>query len=101
MEVTARLAISDKDLELINKLIDVYLPETRVWAYGSRVKGTNSPVSDLDLVVFADTGQLIAVDDLREALEESPLSFPVDLHVWDRLPKAMQREIEKDCIPLN
>jgi predicted nucleotidyltransferase len=101
MGMMTRLAVSDKELELINKLIDTYLPETRVWAYGSRVKGTNSPVSDLDLVVFANKKQLLAVDDLREALEESPLPFTVDLHVWDRLPKAMQSEIEKDCVPLN
>ena len=40
-------------LALLNRCI----PDTEVWAYGSRIKFTAKPHSDLDLVVFASPEQ--------------------------------------------
>lgn len=34
-------------------LLKKYLPDITAWAYGSRVKQTARPYSDLDMVVFA------------------------------------------------
>ena len=51
---------------LVVELIDRYLPATDVWAYGSRMKWTSRPESDLDLVVFAGPEPSRQVDDLRE-----------------------------------
>ena len=62
-----------------------FLPDTEVWAYGSQVKGTAWPASDLNLVTFASTGQQEAVSRLREAFDKSALPFRVDLFVWDKV----------------
>ncbi|MBW2709982.1 MAG: nucleotidyltransferase domain-containing protein, partial [Deltaproteobacteria bacterium] len=66
----------------ISALLQRYLPGTEVWAYGSRVKFTSKPSSDLDMVAFASKKQSMNVSDLKEAFEESDLPFRVDLFVW-------------------
>ena len=76
-------------------LLQRYLPDTEVWAYGSRVKFTAKPHSDLDMVAFAAKEQSQAVANLREAFEESYLPFRVDLFVWDEVPEEFHGNIEE------
>lgn len=84
----------------IVRLIEAHLPHTDVWAYGSRVKWTSQPASDLDLVAFASPGQRRQVAALREAFDESDLPFRVDLLVWDEIPKAFREEIDAEHVAL-
>ncbi|MBF0309992.1 MAG: nucleotidyltransferase domain-containing protein [Magnetococcales bacterium] len=84
----------------LQALLRRFLPGVTVWAYGSRVKGTARPYSDLDLVVFATSAQRSPVAELQEALEESNLPFPVDVLVWDDLPASFHRNIEERYIVL-
>ncbi|MBF0142937.1 MAG: nucleotidyltransferase domain-containing protein [Magnetococcales bacterium] len=76
-------------------LLRRFLPGVTVWAYGSRVKGTARPYSDLDLMVFTTPAQSSLVSELREALDESNLPFLVDVLVWDDLPASFHRNIEE------
>ena len=85
---------ADEHKEVV-RLLQRYLPDTEVWAYGSRVKGTARAASDLDLVTFASAGQNEAVSRLREAFDESALPFRVDLFVWDKVPKEFRKNIEE------
>lgn len=82
------------------RLIDIHLPHTDVWAYGSRVKWTSRPSSDLDLVAFAGPEQRRQVADLREAFEESNLPFRVDLLIWDDIPESFREEIDAEHVAL-
>ena len=41
------LIISSQELEIIKAILQRYVPEHSVWAFGSRVKGTTKPYSDL------------------------------------------------------
>ena len=68
--------------------------------YGSRVKWTSRPQSDLDLVVFATPEQRPQVGDLREAFEESNLPFRVDLFVWDDVPDSFRKQIQEEHVVL-
>jgi len=81
-------------------LLKRYLPDTEVWAYGSRVKFTSKPSSDLDLVAFASSDQKMAVRDLEEAFEESDLPFRVDFFIWDEVPEQFHKNIETDRVVL-
>ena len=85
---------ADEHREVV-RLLQHHLPDTEVWAYGSRVKGTARPASDLDLVTFASAGQNEAVSRLREAFDESSLPFRVDLFVWDKVPEEFRKNIEE------
>ncbi len=92
-QIAKTLQLSGRDRALVHGLLRRYLPDTEVWAYGSRTKGTAKPWSDLDLVVFADPAQEDAVAELREAFEESDLPFRVDLFLWDEVPESFKDQI--------
>ena len=86
--------ITDQQRTLVCKLLQTHLPDTRVWAYGSRVKRRSTHRSDLDLVVFSTREQRDQVVELQEAFDESDLPFRVDLFVWDSMPDAFREGIE-------
>ncbi len=92
------LSISQR--EEITTLLKSYLPNTEVWAYGSRVKFTSHSNSDLDIVVFASAEQRMDVFKLKEAFEESTLSFRVDLFIWDEVPEQFRQNIQEERVVL-
>ncbi len=73
MGVASDIDITVEERGTVLALLDRHLPGVEAWAYGSRVKWTSGPKSDLDLVVFATPEQRCQVGDLREAFEESNL----------------------------
>ncbi len=98
MGVGQAIDLAGEDLRSVLALLERYLPGTEAWAYGSRVKWTSRPQSDLDLVVFAMPEQRRRVGDLREAFEESNLPFRVDLFVWDEVPVAFREQIRAEHV---
>ena len=93
MGIGGKLHLDAAHRATILSLLQEHLPGVTVWAYGSRVKGTNRPHSDLDLVVFSTPEQVPRIADLREAFEESDLPFRVDLFVWDDVPASFRERI--------
>ena len=83
MDVCA-IDITAEQRKTVLVLLARHLPNTTAWVFGSRVKWTSRPESDLDLVVFAKPEQERRASDLREAFDESNLPFRVDLFVWDK-----------------
>ena len=100
MGVTRPLDITADQRKTLLALLKRHLPNTTAWAYGSRVKWTTRPQSDLDLVVFTTPDQDRRVSELREALEESNLPFRVDLFVWDAVPEQFRKQIKMDHVVL-
>ena len=62
--------IKPHDKKILFALLAQYLPNTTIWAYGSRVSDNARPWSDLDLVVFSSTEQRYQISLLKEAFEE-------------------------------
>ncbi|MCL2042931.1 MAG: nucleotidyltransferase domain-containing protein [Treponema sp.] len=85
--------MNPRDKEILFFNLTKYLPHTSVWAHGSRVTGEAKPWSDLDLVVFTGTQDTYQLSLLKEALEESNLSFRVELLEWDSLPDNFKTNI--------
>ena len=100
MGVDTSIDITTEDLQTVLALLQRHLPGTAAWTYGSRVKWTSTPKSDLDLVVFATPEQRRQVGDLREAFEESNLRFRVDLFVWDDVPESFRNQIQNQHVAL-
>ena len=100
MGITASIDISAEQHRILLDLIHQLLPNTSIWAFGSRVKWTTRSNSDLDLVAFATPQQAPQVSALKEAFEESNLPFRVDLLVWDKLPENFQRNIQEEYVVL-
>jgi type I restriction enzyme, S subunit len=86
--------------KIIAGLLKRYIPQTEVWAYGSRVKWTSKPQSDLDMVAFAAPEQKNSIHDLKEAFEESSLPFRVDLFIWNEIPEQFHKNIESERVGL-
>ena len=98
--MNAAIDITPAHRKTILALLRQYLPGVLVWAYGSRVKWTSRPASDLDLVAFSKPEQSRQVAALEEAFEESSLPFRIDLHVWDEVPERFRSNIEKEFVVL-
>ena len=98
MGLNQAIDITTSQRKTILALLEKHLPNTTAWVYGSRVKWTSRPQSDLDMVVFATPEQHRKISDLREAFEESNLPFRVDLFVWDEVPEKFRKEIEADHV---
>ena len=92
--INTAVDIRPHDREILYSLLSQYLPDTTVWAYGSRATGNALPWSDLDLVVFTKANQKHQLSLLKEAFEESNLSFRIDLLEWDWLPDDFKANIE-------
>ena len=92
------LDLMPEQMATLHLLLRRFMPGVTVWAYGSRVKGTARPYSDLDLVVFTTPGQRPLISELKEALDESNLPFPVDVLAWDDIPASFHRNIEEKYV---
>jgi len=98
--MTDAIDLAKEQRNTLRALLRRFIPSVSVWAYGSRVKWTARPNSDLDLVAFTTPPQRPQVAELKEALAESNLPFPVDLHVWDEVPERFREIIRKEYVVL-
>lgn len=93
MAVANRIALTAQQRSMILALIKKHLPDTTIWIYGSRVKGTARSSSDLDMVAFSTRQNEQALYALREAFDDSDLPFRVDLFAWDNIPDTFKDAI--------
>ena len=98
--MTPAIDITTAQRKTLLTLLRQFIPGVIVWAYGSRVKWTARPSSDLDLVAFTTPAQNPLVSELKDALAESNLPFPVDLHIWDEVPERFHKIIRDEYVVL-
>lgn len=103
------LSLTALELALVREVLDRFVPDREVWAFGSRVTGEAKPHSDLDLALLGDSPlSLSQRADLEEAFSTSDLTFKVDLVDWTSISPAFRERIkatyrvvweprEKDC----
>ncbi|WP_300674600.1 nucleotidyltransferase family protein [Desulfoluna sp.] len=86
--------LQEKHRSEILSILLSHVPECDVRAYGSRVKGTTKPWSDLDLVVVGSerlgSRRLFR---LQEAFEDSSLPFRVEILDWYAISEEFQNII--------
>lgn len=86
-----------RHLEIMKAILKKY-PYT-FYAFGSRVKGTQKRLSDLDIGFFDDIpGNILS--HIREDFEESNLPFTVDLINLNTCDKKFRSHIESDLVLL-
>ncbi len=100
--MTKKLDLPQRYRHELLSLLEAHVPEAEVWAYGSRVKGTNHEGSDLDIVLRGPELQRLgsAYLDLLDAIEESTIPILVDVFDWARLPESFHSEIERAHVVL-
>lgn len=94
------LDLTTHDQKTVVTLLKAFLPDTTIWAFGSRMKFTSKPESDLDLVAFIGPEQQSQLAELKDAFAESDLPFKVDILDWNIIPDSFKENIEKDYVKL-
>lgn len=91
--------LNPHDLEIVLAILRKFVPDREVWAFGSRVKWTAKPFSDLDLAIVGEQPLPINIAaDLAEAFDESELPIKVDVVDWAATSDAFRKIIEKDKV---
>ena len=98
-----KLNLTSNDLAQVQAILKQHVPQTVVWAYGSRVNGNSHEASDLDLVIRNPDCLQKPQDNLatlKQAFINSDLPFLVDIMDWAYLPECYRTEIEKKQLVL-
>lgn len=91
--------LNPHDLKIVLAILRKFVPDREVWAFGSRVKWTAKPFSDLDLAIVGEQSLPISIAaDLAEAFDESELPIKVDVVDWATTSDAFRKIIEKDKV---
>ena len=101
MAKPAGLQLSDSEWQQVSAILQRYLPQYEVWAFGSRVTGKAKPYSDLDLaVISASPLPLALLAEIAEAFSESDLPWKVDLVDWATTSERFQQVIAEQKLAL-
>ena len=85
--------------EAIRNILKKHIPDTEVWAFGSRVRWTAKDTSDLDLVIASDEKTPSKVMTLLKLdFEDSELPFKVDVLDWQRISEEFQGIIKEEYV---
>ena len=102
MKVAAgEVQLSEAELAEVCRVLRRFVPDAKVWAFGSRVRGGSRPYSDLDLAI--EGGQPLSLEtmaDLTAAFDEADLPFKVDLVDWATVAPSFRRIIEEQRVLL-
>lgn len=92
------MRLAQEDTLIIRDILNKYIPEYEVWAFGSRVHGRNlKKFSDLDLAIInQETVDACKLFELKEAFSESNLPMMVDVLAWHDIDKSFQEIILQD-----
>ncbi len=92
--VPALLQVTPPQWQIIQRILQHYLPSHTVWAFGSRVGGPCKPYSDLDLVIVSEQPlSLSLLAEIAEAFCESDLPWKVDLIDWATTSEQFRQRI--------
>jgi predicted nucleotidyltransferase len=86
-----------KDRQIIEQIAtSIFEAKTEIWAYGSRVAGTNHAASDLDLVVKPAEDSELDLEKLAEfieALHDSTIPILIQVFSWANIPEPFRENI--------
>ena len=91
--------LSDRDLSIVRRILAYRLPDTEVWASGSRVSGRAKPWSDLDLAIVTDAPlPMERRAELQEDFAESDMPFRVDIIDWSTVDARFQEVVRRSKV---
>lgn len=93
------IGITPDQWEIVRDILQRQVPGSAVWAFGSRVKGTAKPYSDLDLAVITDVPMSLTLSaSLADEFAESDLPFKVDVVDWATTSENFRQIIARDKV---
>ena len=95
------LDLTPEQKSIVLDILRAYVPRHEVWVFGSRIKGTSKPYSDLDLAII--TQHPLSLDilaALRDAFSSSDLPWKVHIVDWATTQDTFRRIIKAQHIVL-
>lgn len=87
--------ISPENWQILRDILQRYVPDREVWAFGSRAKWTAKAFSDLEIAIVGNVPLgLTRIAELTEAFQESALPFRVDVVDGATITPAFRKVIE-------
>jgi predicted nucleotidyltransferase len=83
----------------ITKLLVALFPHAKIYLFGSRATGTNSPFSDIDIAI--DAGKQLPITDIDEAnsiMASLNIPYKVDIVDFHHISSTMQEIITKEKV---
>lgn len=91
--------LSQDQIQKILQCISLHLPKVKVFAFGSRIKGTSQKYSDLDLALDAGHSiDLSILTKIKQALSETNIPFLIDIVDYRSIHKDFKSLIDKQKI---
>jgi len=88
--------LAPDQLKQVIKILEQFVPDAKVWAFGSRIRMTANENSDLDLVIVGkEKIPQKTYYQIKDAFEESELPIKVDVLDWYRISTEFQTNIKK------
>jgi len=90
--------LTGKDENIIRSIISEFASDCEVYAFGSRVRGTNKETSDLDLAFALPGGVKLPpnrLGDIKYAFSESDLIFRVDVLDYNGIEQYFREIIDR------
>ena len=94
--------IQVKDQEMLSVIIKRYLPDTKIYLFGSRARGTNNPGSDID-IALDNNGPIdwSILGAIKEEISDSDIVLFVDVVDMYDVSDEIKKQIMRDGIPWN
>lgn len=93
--------LSSDQIKKILRCISLHLPKAKVFAFGSRVKGTARKYSDLDLALDADHSiDLSIITKIKHALSETNIPIMIDIVDYHSINSDFKSLIDKEKVLL-
>ena len=84
---------------IVSEILQKYVPQYEVWAFGSRITKKARQYSDLDLAIISESPMDLSLKAaLNEAFSESDLPWQVDVIDWATTQPAFREIIEIDKV---
>jgi predicted nucleotidyltransferase len=91
------MQIKANERSLIKQILQTQLPNAEYRVFGSRIKNTARPYSDIDIaLVSPEKISLATLSLLEEKFSESDLPYKVDLIDYQRISDSFRRIIDSD-----
>lgn len=95
-----KIDLEDKYIEFIKSTISKVLPNVDVYIFGSRVQGTSTKFSDVDIALDGDfeTSNLLR---LKAVFQDSTFPYKVDIVDLKSLDENFKNIIKNDLYKIN
>lgn len=91
------LGITEKEQKIIDEILAEHKNDYKFYAYGSRVKGTHTQLSDLDILIKGSQEMPFDIlEELKHKFDNSSLPYVVNFSDYHKIDTNFYQQIEKD-----